>query len=76
MMCGCVCDVDVMMCGCVCDVLFVKCYMPLISFITHTAGDWTLGDVLPIFSYCAATLGVCTVLLGPWAERCVYDIYV
>ena len=31
--------------------------------------DWDLGQVIPIFSACALTLGITTATLGPWAER-------
>ena len=37
--------------------------------VAAAAEDWALGDVVPIFSTCATTLGVCTFFLGKWAER-------
>lgn len=40
-----------------------------LGVVASSADDWALSDVMPIFSTCAATLGVCTALLGPWAER-------
>lgn len=40
-----------------------------LGVVAQAADDWALGDVVPIFSLCAVTLGVCTATLGPWAER-------
>jgi len=37
--------------------------------IAPSAADWALSSVVPIFSACAVTLGVCTFTLGKWAER-------
>jgi MFS family permease len=40
-----------------------------IGVIAASSQDWSLGDVVPIFSCAAVSLGVCSALLGPWAER-------
>ena len=40
-----------------------------IGVIAASSQDWSLGDVVPIFSCAAISLGVCSALLGPWAER-------
>ena len=40
-----------------------------LGVVAEAAGDWSLGEVVPIFSSCAITLALCTALLGPWAER-------
>jgi MFS family permease len=37
--------------------------------IASSSGDWSLSSVVPIFSACAITLGLCTFGLGKWAER-------
>ncbi|KAA0167350.1 hypothetical protein FNF27_07310 [Cafeteria roenbergensis] len=37
--------------------------------IAPASGDWALSSVVPIFSACAVTLGICTFTLGKWAER-------
>ena len=40
-----------------------------LGVVAAAGNDWGLTDVVPIFSACAVSLGVCTALLGPWAER-------
>ncbi|EGD82660.1 MFS permease [Salpingoeca rosetta] len=40
-----------------------------LGVVASAADDWTLSQVLPIFSMCAFTLGLTTAFLGPWAER-------
>ncbi len=40
-----------------------------IGVIAASSADWSLGDVVPIFSCAAVSLGVCSALLGPWAEK-------
>ena len=40
-----------------------------IGVVAAAADDWTLSQVLPIFSACAFTLGITTAFFGPWAER-------
>lgn len=40
-----------------------------LGVVAQAADDWALQSVLPIFSCCALSLGLCTALLGPWAER-------
>eukprot|EP01127_Copromyxa_protea_P006705 TRINITY_DN16704_c0_g1_i1.p1 TRINITY_DN16704_c0_g1~~TRINITY_DN16704_c0_g1_i1.p1 ORF type:complete len:587 (-),score=110.43 TRINITY_DN16704_c0_g1_i1:34-1794(-) len=40
-----------------------------IGIIAASSQDWVLGDVVPIFSCAALSLGVCTAFLGPWADR-------
>lgn len=40
-----------------------------IGVIAASSNDWSLGDVMPIFSCAALSLGVCSALLGPWAAR-------
>lgn len=37
--------------------------------VAPASGDWTLGEVLPVFTGCAVALGITTATLGPWAER-------
>ena len=37
--------------------------------VVSSANDWALNDVVPIFSFCAVTLGICTASLGTWAEK-------
>ena len=37
--------------------------------LAPSSADWTLAEVVPIFSVCAMCLGVGTTVLGPWAER-------
>lgn len=40
-----------------------------LGVVTSSGQDWSLGEVVPIFSLCAVTLGVTTTTLGPWAEK-------
>eukprot|EP01147_Barroeca_monosierra_P011008 gene11008-3080_t len=40
-----------------------------LGVVAAAADDWTLSQVLPIFSTCALTLGLTTAIFGPWAER-------
>ena len=40
-----------------------------LGVVAQAADDWALQSVLPIFSFCAVSLGLCTAFLGPWAER-------
>lgn len=37
--------------------------------IAASSQDWVLGDVVPIFSCAALSLGLCSAFLGPWADR-------
>eukprot|EP00591_Stephanopyxis_turris_P002155 CAMPEP_0195530084 /NCGR_PEP_ID=MMETSP0794_2-20130614/32846_1 /TAXON_ID=515487 /ORGANISM="Stephanopyxis turris, Strain CCMP 815" /LENGTH=547 /DNA_ID=CAMNT_0040661505 /DNA_START=461 /DNA_END=2104 /DNA_ORIENTATION=+ len=37
--------------------------------VSSSPSDWTLGEVLPVFSVSAVTLGICTSALGKWVER-------
>lgn len=40
-----------------------------IGVVAAAAGDWSLQEILPVFSVSAVALGATTFLLGPWAER-------
>ena len=40
-----------------------------LGVVASSGGDWTLSQVVPIFSACAIGLGISTTTLGPWAER-------
>lgn len=40
-----------------------------LGVVAPAADDWALGEVIPIFSACAVSLGLTTFFLGPWAER-------
>jgi MFS family permease len=40
-----------------------------LGVVAQSGSDWTLGEVVPIFSLAAVCLGVATTTLGPWAER-------
>ena len=40
-----------------------------VGVVAQAAADWSLGDVVPIFSATAVSLGITTFTLGPWAER-------
>ena len=37
--------------------------------VAAAASDWSLAEVLPVFSTSAVALGFTTFFLGPWAER-------
>jgi hypothetical protein len=47
----------------------VAFYPPQLGVVAAAADDWALSAVLPVFGTCAASLGVCTMTLGGWAER-------
>lgn len=40
-----------------------------LGVVAAASSDWPLSSVMPIVSACAVTLGLCTALLGKWAER-------
>lgn len=41
----------------------------VLGVIAASSQDWVLGDVVPIFSCAALSLGFCSAFLGPWADR-------
>ncbi len=40
-----------------------------IHAVAPSAGDWSIGSVVPIFSVTAAVIGITTAIFGPWMER-------
>jgi hypothetical protein len=40
-----------------------------LGVVVPSAGDWSMGSVVPIFSTTAVMMGCTTAALGPWMER-------
>ena len=43
-----------------------------VGIVAAASQDWSLGDVVPIFSCAAVSLGVCSALFGGWAGEFLF----
>jgi hypothetical protein len=43
--------------------------MKELGVVAASSLDWTLGEIIPVFSCTAMVFGATTFFLGPWAER-------